>query len=93
MALSRDETGVEERILAFTCGIGCDAVIIAAATDSVDPINFAGAIARKRGTLVVVGAVRDGGAAPIPFEEIYAVTLTTFKIVESLRKRQAVNFN
>ena len=40
-----------------------------------------------------VGAVRAGGAAPIPFEDIYAVTLTTFKIMESLQKRQAVDLN
>jgi len=40
-----------------------------------------------------VGAVRDGGAPPIPFEEIYAVTLTTFRILESLRTRQVVNLN
>jgi len=40
-----------------------------------------------------VGAVRDGGATPIPFGEIYAVTLTTFSILESLRTRQAVDLN
>jgi predicted dehydrogenase len=40
-----------------------------------------------RAFVEVVGA---GGAAPIPFEDIYAVTLTTFKIMESLQKRQAV---
>jgi len=60
LALVRDETGIEEKILSFTGGIGCDAVIITAASDSLDPINFAGAIVRKRGTLVVVGAVPTG---------------------------------
>ena len=59
-ALVRDEAGIEEKIFAFTGGIGCDAVIITAAADSLDPINFAGAIARKRGMLVVVGAVPTG---------------------------------
>lgn len=60
LALVRDEPGIEEKILAFSGGIGCDAVIITAASDSLDPINFAGAVARKRGTLVVVGAVPTG---------------------------------
>ena len=60
MALSRNEITIENKVLQFTDEIGCDAVIITAATDSLDPINFAGAISRKRGTIVVVGAVPTG---------------------------------
>ena len=36
---------------------GCDSVLICAATDSNDPIDLAGAIARDRGVVVAVGAV------------------------------------
>jgi polar amino acid transport system substrate-binding protein len=43
--------------LEFTDGLGCDAVIITATTDTPDPINFAGAISRKKATIVIVGAV------------------------------------
>jgi len=57
MALHRNEAGIEDKILPFTVDLGCDAVIIAAASDSTDPINFAGAISRKNGAIVVVGAV------------------------------------
>lgn len=60
LALTRTSAGIERRIADFTCGIGVDAVIIAAATDSLDPVNFAGSIARKRGTVVVLGAVPTG---------------------------------
>ncbi len=60
LAIRRDDAGIEDRITQFTDGLGCDAVIITAATDSHDPINFAGAIARKRGTIVVLGAVPTG---------------------------------
>jgi predicted dehydrogenase/threonine dehydrogenase-like Zn-dependent dehydrogenase len=60
LALTRDAAGIEGRILQFTNGLGCDAVIITAGTASLDPINFAGAIARKKGTIVVVGAVPTG---------------------------------
>ena len=60
LALKRDTAGSMDKILEFSGGIGCDAVIITAATDSLDPINFAGAIARKRGRVVVVGAVPTG---------------------------------
>jgi polar amino acid transport system substrate-binding protein len=60
LALNRDHYGIEDRILEFTGGIGCDAVIITAASDSLDPINFAGAISRKKGTVVLVGKVPSG---------------------------------
>jgi predicted dehydrogenase/threonine dehydrogenase-like Zn-dependent dehydrogenase len=60
LAVVRAETGIEGRIINFTDGLGCDSVIITAASSSLDPINFAGAICRKRGTIVVVGAVPTG---------------------------------
>jgi polar amino acid transport system substrate-binding protein len=60
IAMTREDPGIEGRILEFTRGLGCDAVIITAASSSLDPINFAGAVCRKRGTIVVVGAVPTG---------------------------------
>lgn len=60
LALNRAEAGVEGKVLQFTGGLGCDAVIITAASSSSDPINLAGALCRKRGTVVVVGAVPTG---------------------------------
>lgn len=58
--LLRNSDGIEGKILEFTNGIGCDAVIITAASSSLDPVNFAGAICRKKGRVVVVGAVPTG---------------------------------
>jgi predicted dehydrogenase len=46
-----------EAILAFTKGRGADAVIIAAGTDSNGPIELAGEISRRKGRVIVVGAV------------------------------------
>ncbi|WP_298900405.1 bi-domain-containing oxidoreductase [uncultured Psychroserpens sp.] len=60
LGLTRDASGIEEQIQQATQGYGADAVIIAAATSSLDPINFAGAIARKKGKVVVLGAVPTG---------------------------------
>ncbi|WP_299111139.1 bi-domain-containing oxidoreductase [uncultured Winogradskyella sp.] len=60
LGLTRNAAGVEEQILNATYGHGADAVIIAAATSSLDPINFAGAITRKKGKVVVLGAVPTG---------------------------------
>jgi predicted dehydrogenase/threonine dehydrogenase-like Zn-dependent dehydrogenase len=60
LALNRSDTGIEDRIFNFSNGIGCDGVIIAASSGSLDPVNFSGAIARKKGTIVVLGAVPTG---------------------------------
>jgi len=59
-AWERGMPGIDQRIVEYANGMGCDAVIITAASGSLDPINFAGAIARKKGTVVVVGAVPTG---------------------------------
>lgn len=60
IGFTRDEPGIEEKISFFTDGIGADAVMIAAASSSLDPINFAGAVAKKKGKVVILGAVPTG---------------------------------
>lgn len=60
LGLQRNVPGIQSAIYDFTNGLGCDAVIITAATQSLDPINFAGACCRKRGAVVVVGDVPTG---------------------------------
>lgn len=60
VAYVTDRPGVASSISDFTQGLGCDSVIITAGTSSLGPINFAGEIARKRGRIVVVGAVPTG---------------------------------
>lgn len=59
-AFTRNTSGIEDKIKSITKGLGVDCVIIAAATSSLDPINFAGCICRKRGRVVVLGAVPTG---------------------------------
>ncbi len=41
-------------------GNGVDSVIITAATNSLDPVNFAGEVVRKKGKVVILGAVPTG---------------------------------
>jgi predicted dehydrogenase/threonine dehydrogenase-like Zn-dependent dehydrogenase len=60
IGFQRDTEGIEDRIRTYTGGIGCDSVIITAGSSSLDPINFSGSIARKKGSIVVVGAVPTG---------------------------------
>jgi len=60
LALTRDHGGIDQIIKDFTRGHGADAVIITAGAASLDPVNFAGEICRKKGKVVVVGAVPTG---------------------------------
>jgi len=60
LALTRSTPGIDSQVQSLTHGLGVDAVIIAAATDSSDPINLAGALARKKGKVVILGAVPTG---------------------------------
>ena len=56
----RNAPGIEDTILKFSRGHGVDAVIITAGTSSLDPVELAGAMARKKGKVVIVGAVPTG---------------------------------
>lgn len=56
-AFSRNSPNIEEKIFQFTRGIGADATIIAAATRSNDPVEFAANVTRERGKVVIVGLV------------------------------------
>jgi len=60
LSFERTEPSLLDEIGTFTQGIGVDAVVITAATQSQDPINLAGALARKKGRVVVVGDVPTG---------------------------------
>lgn len=60
LALPRNTKGIETLLIEQTNGNGFDAVIITAGTSSLDPINFAGRVCRKKGKVVIVGAVPTG---------------------------------
>ncbi|MBI4852187.1 MAG: bi-domain-containing oxidoreductase [Acidobacteria bacterium] len=65
-AINRSED-VHKIVDAFTQGRGADSVILTASTNSNDPVKLAGEIARDRGRVVVVGAVK----MDIPREHYY----------------------
>jgi len=58
--LNRNKLGIENIIEKHTKGTGVDSVIITAGSSSLDPVNFAGNICRKRGKVVIVGGVPTG---------------------------------
>ena len=60
LSLERNRVDIEDAIINFTDGYGADAVIITAGTGSLDPIEFAGILCRKKGRVVIVGAVPTG---------------------------------
>ncbi len=59
-AFTIDAPGLPQTVDELTRGIGADAVVIAAASDNLEPVNLAGRLLRKRGTVVIVGAVPTG---------------------------------
>lgn len=59
-ACERAFTGLEETAQQLSKGFGVDAVIITAATSSLDPVELAGSLCRKKGKVVIVGAVPTG---------------------------------
>ena len=58
--LDRNQDGIVSVIESATHGHGADAVIITAGTSSLDPVEYAGQVARQKGKVVVVGAVPTG---------------------------------
>jgi len=62
----------ETTIKNYTGGIGTDAVIITASTDSNDPVELAGKITRNRGKVSIIGAV----GMNIPREDYYKKELS-----------------
>jgi polar amino acid transport system substrate-binding protein len=67
-AVTRD-VDVESAMAQFTGGFGADAVIVTAAAETNDPIELAGAIARDRAVVSVVGAVRMDVPRKIYYEK------------------------
>src|SRR5690606_34179578 len=60
LVFRRNRENLESEIIDRCGGFGTDAVIITAGTSSLDPVNFAGAIARPKGKVVIVGSVPTG---------------------------------
>jgi len=60
LAFNRSQEEIESSVKDLTQGYGTDAVIITAGTSSLDPVEFAGVLCRKKGKVVIVGAVPTG---------------------------------
>lgn len=60
MASTRSDETLESKVAAFSHGHGVDAVIITAATSSLDPVELAGKLCRIHGNVVIVGSVPTG---------------------------------
>jgi polar amino acid transport system substrate-binding protein len=69
LSMNRNQEHLEQQISHFTSGHGVDAVIITAGSSSTDPVDLAGAIARKKGKVVIVGGVPTGFKRPNYFKK------------------------
>jgi polar amino acid transport system substrate-binding protein len=56
-AFVRSQPGLQKTLIELTNGIGFDSVIITAGANTNDPVNLAGSLCRKKGNVVIVGAV------------------------------------
>lgn len=57
---NRERADLENEVIDLCGGYGTDAVLITAGTSSLDPVNLAGALARQKGVVVIVGNVPTG---------------------------------
>lgn len=57
---NRNANGIIDKIMLHSRGNGADSIIITAGTSSLDPVEFAGEIARHKAKVVIVGAVPTG---------------------------------
>ena len=64
LSLLRDNPTLEDQVMSFSDGYGVDAVIITAGTSSLDPVELAGKLCRKKGKVIIVGAVPTGFSRP-----------------------------
>ncbi len=69
LTLERNRDDIIPIINDFTKGFGTDAVIITAGTPSTDPVNLAGILCRKKGKVIIVGAVPTGFERPNYFKK------------------------
>lgn len=77
LAMTRDQQGLVERVIEFTHGHGADAVIITAGTSSLDPIELAGELCRRKGRVVIVGAVPTGFSRPNYYKKELELKMAT----------------
>jgi len=70
--------GFEERaILDMSGGYGVDAVIITAATSSLDPIEFSGRLCRKKGKVIITGNVPTGFQREVYYQKELSLKMAT----------------
>jgi len=74
---NRDQDGLEEQIMQLSYGHGTDAIIITAGTSSLDPVEFAGVIARKKARVIIVGAVPTGFSRKNYYEKELELRMST----------------
>ncbi len=60
LAIDRKNENLDDQVSFLTNGFGADAIIITASTNSNDPIELAGKLARQKGKVIIVGSVPTG---------------------------------
>lgn len=74
---TREDPSLKENIFNLTNGAGTDAVIITASTSTTDPVDLAGILCRKKGKVVIVGAVPTGFARKNYYQKELELRMST----------------
>jgi polar amino acid transport system substrate-binding protein len=77
IAFSRGSGDEEQAVIGFSDGYGVDAVIITAGSSSLDPVELAGRLCRRKGRVVIVGAVPTGFSRENYYEKELELRMAT----------------
>jgi polar amino acid transport system substrate-binding protein len=76
-AFERQDSVVSSAIIEASNGQGVDAVIITAGTSSLDPVEFSGQICRRKGKVIIVGAVPTGFSRDLYYKKELELRMST----------------
>ena len=77
LSFERSNPALESAIADLTGGFGTDAVIITAGTSSLDPVELSGKLCRKRGKVIIVGAVPTGFSRETYFKKELSLLMSS----------------
>ena len=93
-ATLRSDELLEAKVAEFSQGQGVDAVIITAASSSLDPVELAGVLCRTHGKVVIVGSVPTGFSRKNYYRKELDLRMSTsycpVVTIQTMKKKDAI---